>query len=74
MKYIRPSFKMGGTPSGIETLTSRVQAQDGFFANRPLFLLPNNLANLQNQRFNVGISGGQTPFQKKNGTKFSFKC
>tara|TARA_R100001129_G_scaffold30250_1_gene19990 strand:+ start:31 stop:1527 length:1497 start_codon:yes stop_codon:yes gene_type:complete len=53
---------MGGTPSGIETLTPRVQAQDGFFANKPLFLLPNNLANLQNQRFNVGISGGQTPY------------
>jgi len=62
MRYVRPNFKMGGTPSGIESLTPRVQAQDGFFANRPLFLLPNNLANLQNQRFNVGISGGQTPY------------
>jgi len=62
MRYVRPNFKMGGTPSGIETLTPRVQAQDGFFANKPLFLLPNNLANLQNQRFNVGISGGQTPY------------
>ena len=30
MRYIRPSFKMGGTPSGIESLTPRVQAQDGF--------------------------------------------
>ena len=70
MRYVRPSFKMGGTPSGIESLTPRVQAQDGFFANRPLFLLPNNLANLQNQRFNVGISGGQTPFQKKMAQSF----
>ena len=51
MRYIRPSFKMGGTPSGIETLTPRVQAQDGFFANKPLFVPPNNLANLKNQRF-----------------------
>jgi len=70
MRYVRPSFKMGGTPSGIETLTPRVQAQDGFFANKPLFLLPNNLANLQNQRFNVGISGGQTPFQRKMAQSF----
>jgi len=62
MRYVRPSFKMGGTPSGIETLTPRVQAQDGFFANKPLFVPPNNLANLQNQKFNVGISGGQTPY------------
>ena len=30
MKYIRPSFKMGGTPSGIETLVPRVKAKIGF--------------------------------------------
>ena len=29
MKYIRPSFKMGGTPSGIETLTPRKKFQFG---------------------------------------------
>ena len=29
MRYIRPSFKMGGTPSGIETLTPRKKFQFG---------------------------------------------
>ena len=30
MKYVRPSFKMGGTPSGIESLVPRVKAKIGF--------------------------------------------
>ena len=58
MFYKRPSFRMGGTPTGIDSLTPRVQAQEGFFGNRNMFLLPSNLKNLQNQRFDVGTSGG----------------
>ena len=49
---------MGGTPTGIDSLTPRVQAQEGFLGNRDMFLLPSNLKNLQNQRFDVGTSGG----------------
>ena len=30
MLYKRPNFKMGGSPTGIETLTPRVKAQNGF--------------------------------------------
>ena len=30
MLYKRPNFKMGGSPTGIETLTPRVKAQTGF--------------------------------------------
>jgi hypothetical protein len=59
MFYKRPSFRMGGTPTGIDSLTPRVQAREGFFGNRNMFLLPSNLKNLQNQRFDVGTSGGQ---------------
>tara|TARA_R100000234_G_scaffold117894_1_gene97201 strand:+ start:2452 stop:3987 length:1536 start_codon:yes stop_codon:yes gene_type:complete len=58
MFYKRPSFRMGGTPTGIDSLTPRVQAQEGFLGNRDMFLLPSNLKNLQNQRFDVGTSGG----------------
>jgi hypothetical protein len=49
---------MGGMPTGIDSLTPRVQAQEGFFGNRNMFLLPSNIKNLQNQRFDVGTSGG----------------
>ena len=49
---------MGGMPTGINSLTPRVQAQEGFFGNRNMFLLPSNIKNLQNQRFDVGTSGG----------------
>jgi hypothetical protein len=49
---------MGGMPTGIESLTPRVRAQEGFFGNTNMFLLPSNLKNLQNQRFDVGTSGG----------------
>jgi hypothetical protein len=45
-------------PTGIDSLTPRVQAQEGFFGNRNMFLLPSNIKNLQNQRFDVGTSGG----------------
>ena len=58
MFYKRPSLRMGGMPTGIDSLTPRVQAQEGFFGNRNMFFLPNNLKNLQNQRFDVGTSGG----------------
>ena len=59
MFYKRPSLRMGGMPTGIDSLTPRVQAQEGFFGNRNMFLLPSNIKNLQNQRFDVGTSGGQ---------------
>ena len=58
MFYKRPSLRMGGMPTGIDSLTPRVQAQDGFFGNRNIFLSPSNIKNLQNQRFDVGTSGG----------------
>ena len=58
MFYKRPSLRMGGMPTGINSLTPRVQAQEGFFGNRNMFLLPSNIKNLQNQRFDVGTSGG----------------
>jgi hypothetical protein len=58
MFYKRPSLRMGGMPTGIDSLTPRVQAQEGFFGNRNMFLLPSNIKNLQNQRFDVGTSGG----------------
>jgi len=58
MFYKRPSLRMGGMPTGIDSLTPRVQAQEGFFGNRNMFLLPSNLKNLRNQRFDVGTSGG----------------
>ena len=38
MLYKRPNFKMGGSPTGIETLTPRVQAFNGF--SRVFFLEP----------------------------------
>ena len=58
MFYKRPSLRMGGMPTGIDSLTPRVQANEGFLGNRDMFFLPSNLKNLQNQRFNVGTSGG----------------
>ena len=58
MFYKRPSLRMGGMPTGIDSLTPRVQAQEGFFGNRNIFLSPSNIKNLQNQRFDVGTSGG----------------
>ena len=30
MLYKRPNFKMGGSPTGIESLTPRVKARTGF--------------------------------------------
>ena len=56
MYFRRPSFRRGG---GIDQLTPRVRAQEGYFGNRNMFLLPSNIKNLQNQRFDVGTSGGQ---------------
>ena len=56
MYFKRPSFRKGG---GINQLTPRVRANEGFFGNRNMFLLPSNIKNLQNQRFDVGTSGGQ---------------
>ena len=58
MFYKRPSLRMGGMPTGIDSLTPRVQAQEGFLGNRDMFFLPSNLKNLQKQRFDVGTSGG----------------
>jgi hypothetical protein len=55
MYFKRPSFRRGG---GIDQLTPRVHAQEGFLGNRDMFFLPSNLKNLQNQRFDVGTSGG----------------
>ena len=37
MFYKRPSLKRGGVPTGIDTLSPRVQAQSGFFGQTPLF-------------------------------------
>ena len=58
MNFKRPSFRRGGS-TGINQLTPRVKAQEGFFGNRNMFLLPSNIKNLQNQRFDMGTSGGQ---------------
>jgi hypothetical protein len=37
MFYKRPSLRRGGMPTGIDTLSPRVEAQNGFFGQRPLF-------------------------------------
>ena len=37
MFYKRPSLRRGGMPTGIDTLSPRVEAQSGFFGQRPLF-------------------------------------
>ena len=37
MFYKRPSLRRGGMPTGIDTLSPRVQAQSGFFGQTPLF-------------------------------------
>ena len=38
MFYKRPSLRRGGMPTGIDTLSPRVQANKGFFGQTPLFL------------------------------------
>ena len=37
MFFKRPSLRRGGMPTGIDTLSPRVEAQSGFFGQRPLF-------------------------------------
>ena len=37
MFYKRPSLRRGGMPTGIDTLSPRVQANKGFFGQTPLF-------------------------------------
>ncbi len=37
MVYKRPSLRRGGMPTGIDTLSPRVEAQNGFFGERLLF-------------------------------------
>tara|TARA_R100001082_G_scaffold94347_1_gene61267 strand:- start:5080 stop:6567 length:1488 start_codon:yes stop_codon:yes gene_type:complete len=70
MFYKRPSLRMGGMPTGIDSLTPRVQAQEGFLGNRDMFFLPSNLKNLQNQRFSVGTSGGVIPSSARKMKSF----
>ena len=67
MYFKRPSFRRGG---GIDQLTPRVRAQEGFFGNRDMFFLPPNLKNLQNQRFSVGTSGGVIPSSARKMKSF----
>ena len=42
MFYKRPSLKRGGVPTGIDTLSPRVNAQTGFFGSTPLFFTDAN--------------------------------
>ena len=67
MYFKRRSFRRGG---GIDQLTPRVRAQEGFFGNRDMFFLPPNLKNLQNQRFSVGTSGGVIPSSARKMKSF----
>ena len=46
MLYKRPNFKMGGSPTGIETLTPRVNARTGF-------------GGATQNPFNINLGGGQ---------------
>ena len=59
MLYKRPNFKMGGSPTGIETLTPRVKAQSGFNSFLNNYILGDkfktNTAPISATNQNVGI-------------------
>lgn len=63
MFYKRPSLRRGGMPTGIDTLSPRVQAQSGFFGQTPFRPMPSIMGDFG--RYNVGMSGGQLPFQER---------
>jgi len=64
MFYKRPSLRRGGMPTGIDTLSPRVQAQSGFFGQTPLFFRDSKQIGLD---FPSTITSMQMPtaFQKK---------
>ena len=64
MIYKRPSLRRGGMPTGIDTLSPRVQAQSGFFGQTPLFFRDSKQIGLD---FPSTITSMQMPtaFQKK---------
>ena len=64
MFYKRPSLRRGGMPTGIDTLSPRVQAQSGFFGQTPLFFRDSKQIGLD---FPSTITSMQMPtaFQEK---------
>ena len=64
MFYKRPSLRRGGMPTGIDTLSPRVQAQSGFFGQTPLFFRDSKQIGLD---FPSTMTSMQMPtaFQKK---------
>ena len=58
MFYKRPSLRRGGMPTGIDTLSPRVEAQSGFFAQTPLFFRDSRQIGLD---FPSTMSGMQIP-------------
>lgn len=64
MFYKRPSLRRGGMPTGIDTLSPRVQANKGFFGQTPLFFGDSKQIGLD---FPSTITSMQMPtaFQKK---------
>ena len=63
MFYKRPSLRRGGMPTGIDTLSPRVQAQSGFFGTSQIRPMPSITGDFG--RYNVGLSGGKLPFQER---------
>ena len=62
MLYKRPNFKMGGSPTGIESLTPRVKAQSGFLGQTPLFFRDSRQIGLD---FPSTITGMQIPMNNQ---------
>ena len=58
MFYKRPSLRRGGMPTGIDTLSPRVQAQSGYFGETPLFFRDSRQIGLD---FPSTMSGMQIP-------------
>ena len=73
MFYKRPSLRRGGMPTGIDTLSPRVQAKSGFFGQTPLFFRDSKQIGLD---FPSTITSMQMPtaFQEKNDEKLSYGC
>jgi hypothetical protein len=63
MFFKRPSLKRGGMPTGIDTLSPRVQANSGFFGTSQIRPMPSITGDFS--RYNVGLSGGELPFQER---------
>jgi len=63
MFFKRPSLKRGGMPTGIDTLSPRVQANSGFFGTSQIRPMPSITGDFG--RYNVGLSGGELPFQER---------